>query len=790
MPQDQHHKLTQESLLAYIKSANAPLSKADLARAFNQNPALDSLIITLIDGAQIDAQLRAIRPERSLPELLFVKITALDEDGELFAQPIDEQLAGNNMMPIWIKGSARATKQLSLGDQAYVRLESKQAHSGHLIGQCLRVIKPETSKPIVAQRRGALLFPLERDLGVKKGFRLAAEELAQLKENDLAIIAKNHQLSRLGPPFAQLIKRLGDDQDLSNIATVSLFKHDIPQEFSQETLAQAEKAQAPELNERQDLRALPFVTIDGQDARDFDDAIFVRQSEQGGFSIIVAIADVTHYVPHGSAMDREALERGNSVYLPNLVVPMLPEALSNGWCSLRPNEDRAVLAVEMIIDQEGRKISHKFLRALIHSHARLTYDQVQDFIDKEQQSLGHEAVDRNITEAYQAFLLLKKQRELRGAVALNIPETQIIIDAQGIQDIGLRQSKEAHRMIEEFMVLANVCAAETLEGKKTLGIYRVHDEPSADKIAALTKLLAGFNIELPRGKTLDPHAINAILERVEQHAESRTIHQAVLMAQSRAVYSADNIGHFGLGLARYAHFTSPIRRYADLSVHRALIKALDLGADGISLEKEVLDNIAEQISTCERRAISAERDTISSFLALYHSKQVGETFDVLVRSVTSFGLFVTIDKTGAEGLLHFDDLPRDYYHTFIDQGYCRAKNSDLIIAQGDILRVKLIQAKPIQGALSFRYIKHVQAGHINENAKTQPLKPSKAQKPVKSAKKSAKAKQDKKASKNTKPAKSATSKAATLQPNKAKQAKVKAVKKKKKKKSNQKSKSL
>jgi ribonuclease R len=464
-------------------------------------------------------------------------------------------------------------------------------------------------------------------------------------------------------------------------------------DFSDAALKEAAKAKITLLGKRTDLRATPLITIDGADARDFDDAVFAEPAEHG-YRLIVAIADVAHYVKPGSALDKAARERGNSCYFPDRVVPMLPEALSNGWCSLKPDEDRGCLFVEMQIDVHGRKQSHKFGRGLMRSAARKTYEQVQAEFEDDPRHHAH---------LYAAFTALKAARDARGTLDLDLPERKIELDEAGqVKNVAPRPRLDSHRLIEEFMILANVCAAETLEAKKLPCMYRVHAPPSAEKLDNLRSFLRTLDISLPPGDQLHPRDLDRVLKLVAGTDQAPLVNETILRSQSQAEYDGENIGHFGLALTKYAHFTSPIRRYADLLVHRALITGLKLGTDGLSPEDIAqFDDIATQITATERRATLAERDSADRYLALYLQHRVGELFGARVSGVTKFGLFVTLSESGASGFLSMSSLADDFWVYDEASQSLSGKRSRKSIHLAQPLQVRLLEARPVTGGLLF-----------------------------------------------------------------------------------------
>jgi ribonuclease R len=453
------------------------------------------------------------------------------------------------------------------------------------------------------------------------------------------------------------------------------------------------------------------VTIDPADAKDHDDAVFAETDgdpgNPGGHIITVAIADVAHYVLSDSALDREALVRGNSVYFPDRVVPMLPERISNDLCSLRPDEDRAALAVRMIIGADGRKRSHKFHRVLMRSQARLHYAQVQAAIDGAPDDATRSLLKPIIEPLYAAYRALKAARDAREPLDLDLPERKLLLTPDGtVSRVLTPERLDAHRLIEEFVILANVAAAETLESAHTPLIYRVHDEPSLEKVEALREFLATLDIRLPKGTKLRPGLFNHILDRVRGADVEKLVNEVVLRAQAQAEYTAENYGHFGLALRRYAHFTSPIRRYADLVVHRALIRALKLGDDGLPEREDVrtLSEVGARISAAERRAMKAERETTDRLIANFLADRIGATFAGHISGVVRAGLFVKLDETGADGFVPAGTLGNDYFRFEEAQHALVGQASGETHRLGDKVTVRLVEAAPVAGALRFELL--------------------------------------------------------------------------------------
>lgn len=504
---------------------------------------------------------------------------------------------------------------------------------------------------------GGLITPVSRK--DKSPVMIAEGRTQSAAEGDLVRAV----YSVRGWQIEEILSHSGDAGMISLMAIKTL---EIPDIFPQEVLDECEGLEVPPLGDRTDYRKIPLVTIDGEDARDFDDAVFAEPdtdpNNPDGWKLLVAIADVSHYVKPGSALDEEAYKRGNSVYFPDRVVPMLPEALSNDMCSLRPHVERACMVAEMRIDKFGELKSQRVKRGLMKSAARLTYTQVQMALDGQPDDMTSPLLDNVIRPLYAAYKTLEKARAQRGAVELDLPERKVILKDGEVQDISMRMRFESHKLIEEFMILANVATATVLEKEDQQLLYRIHDKPDNSRWAATKEFLQELGLRPKSGLSPSPKDMKALLAEVVGRDEAPLVNDIVLRSMAQASYSPANVGHFGLALERYAHFTSPIRRYADLIVHRALIRALHLGNDGLTdYEVGRLAIIGEHISNRERVAQGAERETIDRYIATYLEDQVGATFGARISGVTSFGIFVTIEPTGADGLVPIRTLPNDYY---------------------------------------------------------------------------------------------------------------------------------
>ena len=554
---------------------------------------------------------------------------------------------------------------------------------------------------------GGHLRPVDKR--IRDTIAIAARDTLGAKTGDLLSVQVTEQ-PRHGPHRAKVTEHLGRIDAPKHLSLIAIHAHGLPHVFSDEAKAQAAAATAAPLGDRVDLRKVPLVTIDGEDARDFDDAVFAEPDTDpvnpGGWHLLVAIADVAWYVRTGDALDRDAYARGNSVYLPDRVVPMLPEELSNGWCSLKPNEDRPCLCAHMWIDASGRVLRHQIIRGLMRSLARLTYDQVQKAKDGHPDEMTKPLMAEVIEPLYGAYKALDGARSKRGTLELDITERKIIVDSEGhITGVVPRARYESHKLIEEFMIAANVAAAETLAASAYPAVYRVHDRPDPERVEALGEALGTLNISVPKSDALKPADFNRILAQVRGTPNENLVNTLVLRTQSQAIYSQQNIGHFGLGLRKYVHFTSPIRRYSDLLVHRALIAAKKLGDGGWPADQDPnLTPITEHISATERRAAMAERQTVDRFTAAFLSTKTGAVFRGRVSGVSRFGVFVNLEATGADGILPMRNLPQDFYDLDERNHLLVGRRHGLQLRVGDIVDVRLKETDDVAGSIVFEYV--------------------------------------------------------------------------------------
>jgi ribonuclease R len=537
---------------------------------------------------------------------------------------------------------------------------------------------------------------------------LDADPTGKAKEGDLVSVTLVGT-GRFGPSKARINEIIGPMKGEKAVSMIAIHAHGIPHVFPRDVIDEAEAAKPATLDHREDWRDLPLVTIDPPDAKDHDDAVHATRDEDpqnpGGHIVTVAIADVSWYVRPGSALDREAVKRANSVYFPDRVVPMLPERISNDLCSLRELEDRPALAVRMVFSADGRKLSHRFHRVMMRSAAKLSYREAQDVFNGNGKNLPA-AVTQALADLWEAYGSLKRGRDAREPLELDLPERKVLLGPDGAIDrIVVPERLDAHRLIEEFMIQANVAAAETLEARKSPLVYRIHDAPALAKLEGLRDFLRSIELSLPKSGNLRPAQFNRLLERVAESEHGPLLHEVVLRTQSQAEYSPENIGHFGLNLRRYAHFTSPIRRYADLIVHRALVRSLKLGPGGLpdGIE-EKLPEIAASISAAERRAMSAERETVDRLVAHWLADRVGATFDGRISGVTNAGLFVKLDETGADGFVPMRTLGDDYYRYDEARHAVIGERRGEMHRLGDRVEVKLVEAIPLAGALRFEML--------------------------------------------------------------------------------------
>jgi ribonuclease R len=706
-------KPTRDDILAYIRSRTERVTVSDLARHFNvKGKDRSALRATLRDAAAegliAAGGRRKYFSDESLPKVGVLEVTGPDSDGELLARPVHWP-ADKPAPVIYVAPLRGQPHALAAGERILARI-TPDADGGYDATVMRRLGTAPVEIIGVFEREGGRGRIRPTDRRAKYDYGVEARHDRGAEPGDLVRARVLPQRSG-SLRMVEVIERVGKLDSPGAIGLIALHSNDIPIAFPPAALDEAAGARPPTLDGREDLREVALVTIDDEDARDFDDAVFAEPDDApgnaGGHRIIVAIADVAWYVRPGSALDRAAERRGNSVYLPDRVVPMLPEALSNGLCSLRPHEDRAVLACHMRIAADGNILDHRFSRALMRSSARLTYRRVQRARDGDTDALPDGLEPAAIENLYAAFTCLEKARRRRGTLELELPEYKVTIDNGKVTDIGLRTRLDSHRLIEEFMIAANVAAAEALEAKRAPCMYRVHPPPDAAKLEALRDFLDTFGLSLPRGQVTRAGQFADILSRASAGPSADVIHEAILRAQSQAAYGPRNFGHFGLALRRYAHFTSPIRRYADLMVHRALIAAWQLGPGGTGRDADVdYDEVGLHISATERKAQAAEREAVDRYMALYLSERTGTRMKGRITGVTRFGLFVRLKGLGADGLVPMGLLGDERFRHDERRHCIEGQVSGRTFSLGDEVEVDIREATPLTGGLVLAITRH------------------------------------------------------------------------------------
>jgi ribonuclease R len=705
---------TRDELLAFIRDSETPVGKREIARAYglkgDQRIELKELLRDLRDAGEIAPdRAKTFRHPESLSDMVVLEIVSVDGDGHLLAVPRrhDDDKDGP---PPRIEVTAPASRNVpapAVGDRvlASMKRRGKNTYEAKVVRRL--VSGPKKILGLYEEPPGrnglGLVTPTDRKL--RREFDVRPSDRNGALPGDIVWIEETGgALARR----ARILERIGPMSDPRTVSLISIAANDIPVDFPEAAIEEADRAKAAPMGHRLDLRDVPLVTIDGEDARDFDDAVFAEPDpgHAGGWRILVAIADVAWYVRHDRPLDRAAYRRGTSVYFPDRVVPMLPEQLSNHWCSLVPHEDRPVLVAEMWIDAEGHLKRHKFHRAMMRSAARLTYNRVQRAMNGTPDAEIEPLMDEVVRPLYGAYRVLLAAREARGALDLDLPERQVTLGKDGhIATIGVRERLDSHKLIEEFMVLANVAAAQALEQRQAPCLYRVHDQPDLAKLEALREFLGTLGIKVPTGQRLRPADLNRVLHEVADKPVSQLVSQTVLRSQSQAVYSPDNLGHFGLALARYAHFTSPIRRFPDLIVHRALIAAYGLGDGGLSSEdRGRFTEFGEHLSMCERRAVAAERGAMDRYVAAFMAGHVGAVFPGRVNGVTRFGLFATLEGTGADGLIPVRSLGQEFFRHDEGRQVLIGERTGETFGLGDRLQIKLIEADTATGGLLFEIV--------------------------------------------------------------------------------------
>lgn len=715
---------TREILLKFLANNPSKSGKRELAKAFGlkgeDRIGLKRLIGEMQEEGLIVKSGKRLRQPGELPPVGVINITTRDRDGGLLAVPAQWNEHENGRPPaIQVRLDRKSkTQTVGVGDRALARLMRNTGSGVEYSAKIIKRLEKNSGTVLgVVQKletHNGTQYRLEPIQRRQKELELSEHVLEGAMHGDLVEVEQTNS-SKYGLSRGRVIKVIGSVSGEKAASMIALHANEIRHIFPEDVLEAAKQSKpldGSSSKNHEDWRDLPLITIDPADAKDHDDAIYAladKDQESGGHDghiVFVAIADVSYYVRTDAAMDREAVLRGNSVYFPDQVIPMLPERISNDLCSLRENEDRPALAVRMVFNAEGNKIKHSFHRILMRSHAKLAYTEAQDAIDGSPNAQSKPLLETVLKPLWEAYGCLKRGRDARQPLELDLPERKILLTGDGQVDrVIVPDRLDAHKLVEEFMIQANVAAAETLLQRKQPLIYRTHDAPSLDKLEKLREFLKSMDISLARPGALQPMHFNQILSRVKGHDREELVNQVVLRSQSQAEYSTDNIGHFGLHLARYAHFTSPIRRYADLTVHRALLRALNLGPGGMEkVQEDTLADIAAQISLTERRAMQAERETVDRLIANHLSDQIGSEFSGRINGVTRAGLFVTLADTGADGFVPISKLGEEYFH-FDESSYALVgENTGMSYQMGQNVEVKLVEAAPVAGALRFEMI--------------------------------------------------------------------------------------
>ena len=722
---------TREEVLEFLRNNPDKQTKRELARAFHVRGEDRILLKHMLrelkeEGLLKKGHKKQIHPDDGLPAVSVIDITGLDKMGDLEARPVNWEQDGP---PPRIILHAHETKgKVGVGDRVLARLSHDRDNKSGYVARIIR--KLEASGGLVMgffrQQDDNIALVMPTDKKNRDTYVIGRKDWQGAKDGELVMVeTRKARRGRGEPKPARVRECLGAMDEPRSISLIAVHAHGIPVDFSDEAVKEAEKSEVPVMEPgREDLREIPLVTIDPFDARDHDDAIWAEPdtdpNNEGGWHVIVAIADVARYVRPGSALDKDARTRGNSCYFPDRVVPMLPERLSNGLCSLKEGEDRYCMAVHMWFAKNGKKLRHKFVRGLMRSAAGLSYEEYQRAVDGEISDKAKPIMDTVIKPLWGAFDCLMKGRRHREPLELEMLERKVTIGEDGhIESIVPRMVLPAHKLVEEFMIQANVSAAQQLRHKDWPCMYRVHEPPSLEKLEALREFLESVDLNLAKGQVAKPRIFNNILRKVEDTPQEEVINTVILRTQSQAVYSPENLGHFGLSLAEYAHFTSPIRRYSDVMVHRALVSALKLGDDGLSKEDRAqFEETAQLISDTERRAMLAERESLDRYVAAYMKDHVGDTFDGTISGVSRAGLFVTLTESGGDGLVPVSSLVGDYFRHVPDLHMLEGEYTNIVYQLGDKVTVRLREANPVTGGLMLELIDEelLQAGR--KGAKT------------------------------------------------------------------------
>ena len=739
---------SKEEILGWITENPSQTSKRDIAKAFGIKGSdridLKRILKELEAEGHLERRRKTYRDPESLPPVSVLQVTAPSGEGDLFARPMEWQ--GQGPEPRILLVLRAADPALGEGDRILARLTAVEADDHAYEGRLIRRIGTNPRKILGIFRQGAeggRIVPIDK--GADREWRVASNAVRGARDGELVEAEQAGPKDRMGLPSARVVTRLGDPGAPKAVSLIAIHQHGIPDDFPDDVIAEADAIGPADAIGREDLTDLPFVTIDPADARDHDDAIYAHPDDSadnaGGHVIWVAIADVAFHVRSGSALDREARRRGNSTYFPDRVVPMLPDRLSGDLCSLHEGLTRPVIVVRLRIGPDGAKVGHSFLRGLIRSRASLNYEETEAAIEGNVSDRAAPLLEPVLRPLYAAYAALARAREARAPLDLELPERRIELDEDGtVRSVAFKDRLTAHRVVEDCMISANVAAAETLRAKKQPLLYRVHEEPQPDKLDALRETAQSAGLVLAKGQVLKTAHLNRLLHAARDTDHAELINMATLRSMTQAYYSPENYGHFGLALQAYAHFTSPIRRYSDLIVHRALVSAHGWGDDGLTPDDvETLLSTSEHISETERRSMVAERDTTDRYLAAFLSERVGNEMTGRISGVQRFGAFVRLDETGADGLIPVRSLGGEYFHFDADEQSLMGADSGRVITLGQRVTVRLAEAIPVTGGLMLELLE-VDGTAVPRTSGGRSRRGPIRRKATKSAKKSAKTK--------------------------------------------------
>jgi len=699
---------TKDEILAWISDNPTQTSKREIAKAFGIKGSdridLKRTLRELEEEGHLEKRRKTYRDPDKLPPVSVLEVVGPGADGDLYARPLEWQ--GEGQEPAILLIPRESDPALGEGNRILARLTEVKGEDHAYEARLIRRIGTNPKRILGIFRitsEGGRILPVDK--AADREWRVSEKERHGAKDGELVEAELAGAKTRMGLPPARIVTRLGDPSAPKAVSLIAIHEHGIPDSFPDEVIAEADAAEPVGPEGREDLTDMPLLTIDPSDARDHDDACFAEpdpdRTNPGGHVLWVAIADVAHYVTPDSALDREARLRGNSTYFPDRVVPMLPDRLSGDLCSLHEGVERACIAVRMRITEAGDLLDQRFVRGMMRSVASLHYEEVQAAIDGDPNDRTGPLLEPVLKPLYAAYGALVRAREARQPLDLDLPERRIVLSEDGqVTSVAYKDRLDAHRLIEEFMILANVAAARELERRKTPLLYRVHEEPAPEKLDALRETAQSVGLTLAKGQVLKTAHLNRLLRAAEGTDNQDVIHMSTLRSMQQAYYHPGNFGHFGLALRAYAHFTSPIRRYSDLVVHRALVTAHGWGDDGFSAEEiERLEATAQHISETERRSMMAERDTTDRYLAAYLSERLGTEIGGRISGVQRFGVFVKLDETGADGLVPIRSIGQEFFHFDRENQTLMGADTGQIISLGQRVMVRLVEAAPVTGGL-------------------------------------------------------------------------------------------